>query len=277
MGDTMTTTDPHPSSADHPAGPSRWARLASLGLLMEASASALMLAAGVLWGLDIGDEVGFFVVTIAAGIVGAWLVRRPKTLWKVLGIVLGLLIALMLFWTAFGLSQPDSFFDFVPGVLVVPGTLVTLVAGIASVRSPKRGGASVATAEGGERKAMAVVLAGVGLLAAVSAVLTVSAKDSVSDADAAKADVVVDLKDFEYDQDSYDALGGGTVLVKNSDPFLHTFTIDALGVDVEMSPGSERLITIPAKPGTYVVYCRPHTEDSKKPGKDDMAAEITGG
>jgi plastocyanin len=275
MGDTMTTTDHHSASADGPAGPSRWARLASLGLLMEASASALMLAAGLIWGLDIGDDAVFFALPIAAGLGGAWLVRRPRTIWKVVGIVLGVLIALMLFWTAFGLAEPTSFFDFVPGLLIVPGVLITLVAGIASIRSPKRGGASVRAAEGGERKAMTVVLAGVAVLAAVSAVLSVTGRESVSEADAANADVVVDLKDFEFDQDSYDLAGGGTILVKNSDPFLHTFTIEALDVDVEITPGSEKLITVPSEPGTYILYCRPHTGDPDDPSKDDMAAELT--
>ena len=275
MGETMASTNLTPVSVDHPPGPSRWSRLASMGLLMEAAASALMLAAALLWGLDISDDAGFFALPIVAGLGGAWLIRRPRTLWKVVGVVLGVLIALMLFWTAFGLAEPASFFDFVPGLLIVPGVLITLIAGIGAIRSPKRGGASLTAAEGGERTAITVVLAGVGVLAAVSAVLSVTGQESVSDADAAEADVVVDLKDFEFDEASYDAAGGGTILVKNSDPFLHTFTIEALEIDVELTPGSEKLITVPSTAGTYVVYCRPHTGDPDDPSADDMAAELT--
>lgn len=275
MGETLASTDHTTTWADDLGGPSRWSRLASLGLVMEAAAAALMLAAGIAWGLDIGDDAGFFALPIVAGLGGAWLVRRSRTLWKVLGIVLGLLIALMLFWTAFGLAEPASFFDFVPGLLVVPGMLIALIAGVASIRSRTRGGASVASAEGGERTAATVVLAGVGVLAAVSAVLTISGRETVSDADAASADVVVDLKDFEFDQASYDAAGGATILVRNSDPFLHTFTIEALDIDVEITPGSEKLITVPSTAGTYVLYCRPHTGHPDDPSADDMAAELT--
>lgn len=277
MGETMSSTNSNVSLTDEPAAPSRWSRLASMGLLMEAAAPILMLVAALVWGLDVGDDLPFFVLPIVAGLGGAWLVRRPKTLWKVLGIVLGLLIAMMLFWTAFGLVEPTSFFDFVPGLLIVPGALITLVAGIASIRSRKRGGTTAGAPEGGEARAMRGALAALGVLAALSAVLTVSAKESVSDADAAGADVVVDLKDFEFEKDSYEAPAGSTILVKNSDPFLHTFTIDALGIDEEITPGSEKLITVPAETGTYIVYCEPHTGEPEDPSKDDMAAKLTVG
>lgn len=275
MGETMSSTNTTVSLTGEPPALSRWSRLASTGLLMEAASPALMLGAAVVWGLDVGEVAMFFAMPIAAGLGGAWLVRRPKTLWKVLGIVLGVLIAMMLFWTAFGLAEPSSFFDFVPGLLIVSGVLITLVAGIASIVSKNRGGTSAGAAEGGEARALRGALAALGVLAALSAVLSVSAKDSVSDADAAGADVVVDMKDFEFDENSYDATAGATILVKNSDPFLHTFTIEALDIDVEVTSGSEKLITLPEEAGTYVLYCRPHTSDSDDPSKDDMAAKLT--
>jgi plastocyanin len=63
--------------------------------------------------------------------------------------------------------------------------------------------------------------------------------------------------------------------VRNDDPFLHTFTVDDLDIDEAMSPGSEELIEIPSEPGTYVVYCRPHTSDPDDPSSDDMTATLT--
>lgn len=261
-------------SLDERGTTSRWSRLASVGLLMEAAAPILMLAAALLWGLDT-DDLTFFVLPAVVGFGAALLVRRARTLWKVLAIVLGVLIAVMLFWTAFGLVEPGSFFDFVPGLLIVPGVLITLVAGIASIRSAKHG--PVSSRDGGERRAMAGVLGTVGLLAGVSAVLTMTGQDSVSADLAAEADVVVDLKNYEFDQASYATSGDTTVLVKNSDPFLHTFTIDDLDIDIEVTPGSEKLVTIPAQPGTYIVYCRPHTGDPDDPADDDMAATLTVG
>jgi len=52
--------------------------------------------------------------------------------------------------------------------------------------------------------------------------------------------------------------GGGqvTVAVRNRDLFWHTFTIDALGVDVTAPVGRLRSVTFEAQPGTYSYYCR---------------------
>lgn len=261
-------------SLDRPAV-SRWSRLASVGLAMEGAASLLMLAAAAVWGLSVGEDLVFFIVPAVAGVGASRLVLRPRTLWKVISIVLGLFVAVMLFWTAFGLAEPDSFFDFVPGVLVVGGLLITLVAGIASIRAGKRGTSS--ELHDGERRGRQVVLAGLATLTVLSAVLTLVGRETVSEEEAAGADLVVDLEDFEFDEESYETEGGTTILVKNSDPFFHTFTIEALDIDVDLSPGSEKLITIPAEAGTYVLYCEPHTSDPDDPSDDDMAATLTVG
>lgn len=82
------------------------------------------------------------------------------------------------------------------------------------------------------------------------------------------------LAAFEFDRATYDVAGGATILVKNSDPFVHTFTVDALDIDVDLGPGSETLVTIPAEPGTYVLFCQPHSSDKDDPGEDDMAAVL---
>ena len=248
----------------------RGTRLATVGLLMAATGPLLLLAATLLWGLDT-DEIGFLVVATVAALAGAWLVNRPRTAAKVAGIVLAVLVAGALFWTAFGLAEPTSFFDFVPGLLVVPGVLLALIAGITSIRARKRG----RPLGGGERRAAVAVLGVVLLLAGLSGALTLTSRDTVDADDAARADLTVELQDFEFTRAGYDVGGDTTVLVKNSDPFAHNFTVDALDIDVDLGPGSEKLVTIPARPGTYVLYCDPHTEDPEDPSADDMAAEIT--
>lgn len=253
-------------------GASRWSRLASVGLTMQAAAPLLMLVAGVAWGLSIGEDLPFFLLPAIAGLGAARLVRSDRTLWKVVAIILGVLIAVMLFWTAFGLVEPASFFDFVPGVLIVGGLLVTLIAGIGAIRS-RRDGVN-ASAPNGERRAIRVVLAALAILAVASGVASVLGRETVSELQARNADFVVDMKDFEFDQDAYEADGETTILVKNSDPFLHTFTVDELDIDVELTAGSEKLITIPGDEGTYVLYCRPHTGDTEDPADDDMAATL---
>ncbi|MEW9053963.1 MAG: cupredoxin domain-containing protein [Neobacillus sp.] len=50
-----------------------------------------------------------------------------------------------------------------------------------------------------------------------------------------------------------------TFLLKNKGKKEHTFTVEALGVDVEVHPGEEKTITVkPDKPGTYELICRYH-------------------
>jgi plastocyanin len=57
-----------------------------------------------------------------------------------------------------------------------------------------------------------------------------------------------------------DALRAGagrvTVAVRNRDLFWHTFTIDALGVDIRAPVGGLRSASFDAEPGTYEYYCR---------------------
>jgi plastocyanin len=47
-----------------------------------------------------------------------------------------------------------------------------------------------------------------------------------------------------------------TVALRNRDLFWHTFTIDALRVDIRAPVGRLRSATFEARPGTYSYYCR---------------------
>jgi plastocyanin len=270
MDDAMTSTADTvpPDDSIEPRG----TLLATLGFLMAAAGPILLILAGLLFGLDT-EDLTFFIVPSVLGLLGAYLVRRRSTVAKGVAILLAVIIVLMVFWTVFGLFAPASFFDFVPGTLVLPGALLAVGATIASLRSSKRGISSGS----GERRTAFAVLAVIGVLTGLSAVLTVAGRETVPDALAAEADLVVNLSDFEFDEDAYEVPGGGTVLVKNDDPFLHTFTVDELDIDEDFGPGSEKLIAIPAEAGTYVLYCEPHTSDPDDPSEDDMASELTVG
>jgi plastocyanin len=265
----MTTTVSQSDTSAHPASGSA---LATLGLLMAAAGPLLFLLATLVFGLS-ADDVGFFVVVAVLALVGAFLIRQRHTAAKVVACVLALLAGGALFWTAFGLAAPASFFDFVPGLLVLPGALLGLVSGITSIVRTRRG----REVGGGERRAVGAIVAVVALLAVVSAVLTVTGRDTVPDALADEADLTVHLEDFEFDEASYSLEGGATVLVKNDDPFIHTFTVDELDIDVDLGPSSEKLIEIPEESGTFVLYCEPHTSDKDDPAEDDMVAELTVG
>ncbi|MFN2525098.1 MAG: cupredoxin domain-containing protein, partial [Actinomycetota bacterium] len=169
------------------------------------------------------------------------------------------------------LGLPSSFFDFVPGVLVIPGALIAIIAGIGAIVAGRRGNVSP-VATGGERTAIRTLLSVVVVLALVSAVLTLVSRSTVSQTE---ADTTVSLKNFEFDEASYELAAGSTVLVRNDDPFMHTFTVDALDIDIILTPGSEELVEIPAQLGEHVVFCRPHTTEPEDPAPDDMAATIT--
>lgn len=251
----------------------RWTRLAALGLTMVGLGPFLMVAAALIWGLDVATDLPFFLTLTFLPWVAAFLVWRFGTWAKVLGIVVALAGIAAMFWTAFGLAAPASFFDFVPGLLVVPGAITAIVGCVAAIVAGRRGHRTEAR-EGGERRAITVIVAVVAGLSLVSAVLTVAGR---STAEVTEADATVTLKDFEYDRSSYELAGGSRVVVRNDDPFLHTFTVDELGIDLELGPNSSEAVDLPAEAGTYVVYCRPHTADPDDPGEDDMASTLTVG
>jgi len=250
--------------------PARWSRFAALGLAMIGLAAFLLLAATVVWGLDAGGELALFIALIVLPLAGAYAVTRFGTWSKVAAIVVALLALGGMFWTAFGVSLPASFFDFVPAVLVVPGAVIAIVGSVAAMVAKRRGHAS-AKPERGERRAIAIVAAVVGVLGVLSAVMSVAGSGTV---DATKASATVVFKDFKFDRSSYDVSGGTQILVTNDDPFAHTFTIDAVGLDVTLGPREQKLIDIPSSSGTYVVYCRFHTSDPRDPTASDMASRL---
>lgn len=254
-------------------GPARWTRMAGLGLLMEATAPLLMLLAGVVWGLDVSEDIPFFMIAAGISLVGAFVVLRfSHAIWaKAVGILCALATAAALFWTIFGLFAPGSFFDFVPGLLVIPGMIIAITGCIAGIVAQRRGKAAEAPADG-EKKTVRAVVAVIAGLALVSAVVTFMGKSTV---DEGKADQVVTLSDFEFDQESYTFAPGTSVLVRNDDPFLHSFTVEELDIDEMITPGSETLVEIPEEGGEYTLFCQPHTSDPDDPGDGDMAAELT--
>jgi plastocyanin len=79
-----------------------------------------------------------------------------------------------------------------------------------------------------------------------------------SKADVARAgDVTVEMRNTAFLQTTLNAQGGSiSVAVSNDDLFWHTFTIDALHVNVDVPIGANRRVTFNAPPGRYEFYCR---------------------
>lgn len=255
-------------------GLARWTRLGMLGQAFVVAGALTLLVAILGYGLSAEGEQFFLLIvsaTALAGIAAAW---KLRTVGKVIGIVTSVLTAMALFWTAFGLSAFPSFFDVLPGVLVIPGAILAVASYVAAIVAGRRRHATP-VATGRERTAIRVALAIVGVVAVVTGALTITGRSSV---DAGSADTTITLGDFEFDQDAYQLEPGSMVHVRNTDPLFHTFTIDGLGIDESLTPGDEALVTIPNEPGDYVLYCKPHTDTPDDPEYgSDMAARLTVG
>lgn len=268
-GETEAMTPPVPAET---GGRPRWTRLAILGLLMEAMTPILFLIAVLAFGLEVGEEIVFIFVVPVIPLIGAFLVWRFGTWARFVGIVAALVPAFLMFWTAFSITLISSFFDFVPAILLIPGFLIAVVSLIASLIAGRRGHRT-STASGGERLALRIILGVVVLLAVVSGVMTLLGKSSTTEA--ASADVTVGTKSTKFDPRNFAVSSGDTILVLGNDPFAHTFTIDALEIDETTTPGVDVTVKVPDRPGTYIVYCKFHTSDPKKPEKGDMAGRVT--
>jgi plastocyanin len=137
--------------------------------------------------------------------------------------------------------------------LLVPGALVAFslagligaVGAIIHLRDPEAGRAAA-----GPTGVLAVVFvfASLGLVWAMT-----KAEAQVVPQDATEVRTVnVAFVPRSFEEPS----GKVTVAVSNRDLFWHTFTIDALKVDVRAPVGRLRSVTFEAKPGTYTYYCR---------------------
>ena len=70
-------------------------------------------------------------------------------------------------------------------------------------------------------------------------------------------DVRVEMRNTAFLEKTLTAQGGSiSVAVANHDLFWHTFTIDALHVNVDAPIGANRRVTFDAAPGRYEFYCR---------------------
>lgn len=79
-----------------------------------------------------------------------------------------------------------------------------------------------------------------------------------SKAEVARAgDIRVEMRNTAFLQTALNAQGGSiSVAVSNHDLFWHTFTIDALHVNVDVPIGANRRVAFDAPPGRYEFYCR---------------------
>ena len=255
---------PEPISAR--TAPSRvapYAWLTVFGLGVAAIGPALFMAAN-------GEVDVLAVALLLLPLVAAVLVARFGTWARTVAAIVSVLLLLMIMpFVGSIITHVNVFFEFVPVVILIVGSLVGAVAAVLSVA--KRRGSGAAT-RATERR----VATWVGLLllvvAAVSTVASVTSRTEVGAADRAGA-VAVEQSRFAFAQTEYvvPADVASRLVVHNSDRVHHTVTNDDLGIDETVLPGSDVLVELPAlAPGSYTFYCVPHSNRSDGLGEDDM-------
>jgi plastocyanin len=218
-----------------------WRRLT----VVAALANAVVLFG---YGLTRGDREALVYALVM--LVGIGLLRVGS---GVLGLlVLAALFVNIEFWM-FPAANGNAMYRVGLAELVAPASLVAFslagfigaVAGLVHLRDPAAGrGAAAPT----------------GIIAVVFVFASLGLVWGMTDAESQvvpEGALEVQTTNVAYVPDTLRAAGGEvTVAVRNRDLFWHTFTIDALGVDVTAPVGRLRTVTFEARPGTYSYYCR---------------------
>jgi plastocyanin len=233
-----------------------YTRIALLGTAMYLVVEVAILVVTLI--LQPSEWAYAVIVGGIAGVLGAVIYFvRP---WGLFVGVLAGLVGILFTLNGLGdnLASPDSFFDFayrpVIGLAAVIFVLGGSIAGLVQHfrrRTSTSGPANVTRAVKG-------VLGLVAILSITSAVLTVASVHRVSAADKEGA-LTITAYGLRYDADTLMATANGTtkIVFNNDDLGIHTFTIDALDVNVRAGPRSEELLELNSpKPGTYLFYCR---------------------
>jgi plastocyanin len=265
----MSTVAAAPSSTA-PRARLPHAGTASFGWLLVA-VGPLLLIIGVLASGGSFDDLPFLAGVAAVALIAAGVARRFGLGGTIGGLVLGVLASGAVFWLAFGLAAPASVLDFVPGVTLVLGVLLGVGGSIAAIVGRRR---SAEDAPPQERRLVTGATALVALAAVVSGGLWLASREQV-EASAAEGAVLVSMSDFTFGAETIEIAAGERFLVRNDDPFFHTFTVPELGIDEKVLPGSEVLIEVEGTTGEYLLYCIPHSQgEDSDPAGDDMAATI---
>ena len=226
--------------AARPATTITWKRLVRLAALTDGL--LLLLAALVL-----GDREAF-----AFGVIA--LVAFGLLLWRRSGLVATVLLVLF-FGDVAGWMVPGAISNLTNGAglaaLVFPAalgvtSLVGLLAALAAIIRRAN-----PTADGTAALSISVVAVG-----ALVLLLGAGALADVARAQRAPTGIALESWNARFSTNAIETQGGQvTVRLANRDLFWHTFTIDALGVDLRVPVNAEQSVTFTAAPGTYTFYC----------------------
>jgi plastocyanin len=254
----QTVTRPLPAAQPEPRTPgvAIAGRLTILGLALYSVAMILAVLATVIGGA--GFMTVFFSVSLGVTVVLIALTWRFGAWALVLTALLMLLnLAMSGRFMIEGFRFPASFLDFTISLFSVSGNLIALGGAIVALVARRRH-ATRSTPTRSERTAFGAFLAVLAALTVLSGVLTLANRESVS-AQAKAGALPVRMKATKFEPERLETRTGQPVrlLVRNSDPGVHSFTIEVLATDVTITPGSERLIEIAdVPPGEYAYVCK---------------------
>jgi len=215
--------------------------------------SALGVAAALVGGMvAFGEFVPPLLIFAVPFVVGALVLRRRRRGGAItLGIVAVLTLALNIPFVLPSLAVPASTEDFVMSAIVLILLVTLLIGAVAAIRTRGAGPSPAARSLG------FAALAFIGLSIATAAAARVTHESAVAQA----GDIKISTEDIEFSHENISAEAGEvTVFVENKDTTLHTFTINELGVDLQLPSNSAERITFDASPGTYEFECTPHSD-----------------
>lgn len=197
----------------------------------------------------------FFLVVIAVLFASGYVGRRfPRRAGPITVIVASVaLVILFLEFIAEDLSHPESVAGFMSTVIPLTFAILGVSAGIAVLRSAS-----------GERAPIALYTA-IGVVV-LGLVVGVVAAAGLEDDTAAAGDLTLVAEKTEFSTTSLSGSGTVGIFVENKDPFRHTFTIEALNIDVELPANTARRVDISAAAGTYEFICSVPGHEDKMSG-----------
>jgi plastocyanin len=238
-----------------PTGPET-ARAAGIGWTELLFWSALGVAAAMIGGMVVfGEFIPPLLIFAAPFVIGALIIRRRRKGGAIfLGVVGVLTLLLNLPFIVPSLRVPASTEDFIMTSVILVFLVVLLSAAVAAVRTKESGPSPAARTLG------FAALALIGLSIATAAAARVTHESAVVQA----GDIEIVTQDIEFSHEHITAEAGEvSVFVENKDTTLHTFTIEELGVDLQIPSNSAQRITFDAPSGTYDFECTPHSDGMK--------------
>ena len=232
-------------------GAARWRRLL---LIVAAVNMVVTLVIQLLLAGTVIPPLAVFFLLYAGGIA---LVRRPGKAGPIMvGVVSVLFVLGNLPFVVEDLSHPTSF-------LVFSTTLAGLAAAIVGVV------AMVGFLRGWPSATAGRVGAVAGAIFVLGTALSVVASLFVSNEGAESGDLALEASNTKFKPATAQAKAGRVaVAVANEDLARHTFTIETLGVDLQVPAGKSRRVEFDARPGTYTYTC-------EVDGHEDMKGTLT--